>query len=413
MKVLIVGSGGREHALCWKAKRSPQVSRLYAAPGNPGIAEVAECISWDGNVGELADWAKGEGIGLTIVGPEAPLVEGIADVFEARGLKLFGPVQQAAMIEGSKAFAKGLMERFGIPTAKHHTFSDVLSALEYLERVGAPIVVKDSGLAAGKGVTVATSLRQAKQAAANILSGAEPSEIVIEEFLSGPEVTVLAITDGQTIKPLLPSQDHKRLREGDKGPMTGGMGAVCPYPLPAGVLSEVQERVLEPLVEGLRSEGIVYRGVIYAGLILTDEGPKVLEFNARFGDPEAQATLPLLKTDLVELAVAVTEGRLHEMELQWYSQASACIVMAAPGYPEDPHKGLPLSLPEHPPEQVLYFQAGTKLKEGGLMTNGGRVLNVVGLGADLRQALDHAYLGVDAVKFSYAQYRRDIGHKVV
>lgn len=377
------------------------------------MAEIAECIAWDGSVTWLADWAKAEGIDLTLVGPEAPLVEGITDAFEVRRLKIFGPVQRAAMIEGSKAFAKGLMERFGIPTAKHRSFSDALAALEYLEQTGAPIVVKDSGLAVGKGVTVATTLHQAKQAAANILSGAEPGEIVIEEFLSGPEVTVLAITDGQTIKPLLPSQDHKRLQDGDKGAMTGGMGAVCPYPLAPGVLSEVQEQVLKPLIEGLRSEGIVYKGVIYAGIMLTDDGPKVLEFNARFGDPEAQAILPLLKTDLIELALAVAEGRLHQIELEWSNQASACVVMAASGYPDDPHKGLPLSLPEHVPEQVLYFQAGTRMTDGGLVTSGGRVLDVVGLGSTLKEALERVYAGVKAVHFPSGQYRRDIGRKLI
>ncbi|MCX7740395.1 MAG: phosphoribosylamine--glycine ligase [Meiothermus sp.] len=413
MKVLVVGSGGREHAMCWKVAQSPLVTRLYAAPGNPGMAELAECIPWDGHVEQLAEWADQEGIELTLVGPEAPLVEGIADAFLARGLKIFGPVQKAAMIEGSKAFAKDLMARFGIPTARHKTFNDVLDALSYLETMGAPIVVKDSGLAAGKGVTVATNLHQAKQAAANILSGPERAEIVIEEYLNGPEVTVLAVTDGITIVPLLPSQDHKRLLDGDSGPMTGGMGAICPYPLPPGVLTEIVERVLQPLVEGLRAEGIVYQGVIYAGLMLTDEGPKVLEFNARFGDPECQAILPLLKTDLVELALAVVEGRLHELKLEWHPLASACVVMAAPGYPDDPPKGLPLALPQEPPEQVLYFQAGTRRGPEGLLTHGGRVLSVVGLGEDLKKALERAYTGVAAVKFEHALYRRDIGRKVV
>jgi phosphoribosylamine--glycine ligase len=413
VKVLVVGSGGREHAICWKVAQSPLVAQLYAAPGNPGIAEIAECIPWDGSVWQLAEWAEAEGVELTLVGPEAPLVEGIADAFQARGLTLFGPVQKAAMIEGSKVFAKGLMERFGIPTARHKSFSDVLDALSYLEATGAPIVVKDSGLAAGKGVTVATTLHQAKQAAANILSGPEQAEIVIEEFLSGPEVTVLAVTDGITIKPLLPSQDHKRLLDGDTGPMTGGMGAVCPYPLAPGVLTEIVERVLQPLVDGLRAEGIIYKGVIYAGLMLTDDGPRVLEFNARFGDPECQALLPLLETDLVELALAVVEGRLHELEIKWHTQAAACVVMAAPGYPDDPHKGLPLHLPALPPHGVLYFQAGTRKGPSGLLTHGGRVLNVVGLGNDLPGALERAYAGVKAVGFEQALYRRDIGRKIL
>ncbi|MER3462760.1 MAG: phosphoribosylamine--glycine ligase, partial [Armatimonadota bacterium] len=279
MKVLVVGSGGREHALVWKAAQSPLVSKLYAAPGNPGMAELAELVPIT-DVRELAEWAGRNAIELVIVGPEAPLVEGLADRLEERGVKVFGPRQQAAMIEGSKAFAKGLMERYGIPTASYRTFSDPIEALEYLERVGAPIVVKDSGLAAGKGVTVAGALQQAKQAVTNILSGPETGEVVIEEFLTGPEVTVLAVTDGQTIVPLLPSQDHKRLRDGDQGPMTGGMGAVCPYPLPPETLREVQQRVLEPLVAGLRSEGVVYKGVVYAGLMLTPGGIRVLEFNA-------------------------------------------------------------------------------------------------------------------------------------
>ncbi|MBF6592993.1 MAG: phosphoribosylamine--glycine ligase [Thermaceae bacterium] len=412
MKVLLVGSGGREHALCWKAAQSPLVSKLYAAPGNPGMAELAELVPWDGNIAYLADWAFQEGIELTLVGPEGPLVEGIADAFEARGLRVFGPVQRAAMIEGSKSFAKDLMHRYGIPTAQYRTFSDALSALEYLELTRAPIVVKDSGLAAGKGVTVATTLHQAKQAAANILSGPEPAEIVVEEFLSGPEVTVLAVTDGQTIRPLLPSQDHKRLQDGDTGPMTGGMGAICPYPLEGDTLAEIEEQVLRPLVRGLRSEGIVYKGVIYAGIMLTGAGPKVLEFNARFGDPEAQAILPLLQTDLIELALAVVEGRLGELELRWHPGSSACVVMTAPGYPDDPHKGLPLHLPQLPPQQVLYFQAGTRQSQEGLLTNGGRVLSVVGLGSDLAQALERAYTGVKAVQFERAQYRRDIGWKV-
>ncbi|MDX2005702.1 MAG: phosphoribosylamine--glycine ligase [Meiothermus sp.] len=413
MKVLVVGSGGREHAIAWKAAQSHRVSKLYAAPGNPGIAELAECVAWNGDVQELADWAQGERIDLTLVGPEAPLVEGIVDAFEARGLKIFGPVRRAAMIEGSKVFAKDLMERFGIPTARHRSFNDTFAALAYLEQVGTPIVVKDSGLAAGKGVTVAVDLHQAKQAVVNILESPEPAEIVIEEFLSGPEVTVLAITDGVTIRPLLASQDHKRLLDGDAGAMTGGMGAVCPYPLAAGVMTEVRERVLEPLIEGLRAEGIVYRGVIYAGLMLTDDGPKVLEFNARFGDPECQAILPLLRTDLIEVALAVCEGRLDEVELEWDTGASACVVMAAPGYPEDPHKGLPLSLPAEVPPNVLYFQAGTRQGGAGLLTGGGRVLAVVGLGATMQGAIQTANAAVQKVDFPRALYRRDIGKKLL
>jgi phosphoribosylamine--glycine ligase len=412
MKVLVVGSGGREHALLWKAAQSPLVERLYAAPGNAGMEALAERVPWNGEVEVLADWALEAGIDLTLVGPEAPLVEGIADAFWERGLKIFGPTQKAAMIEGSKAFAKGLMERYGIPTARYRTFQDPLLALEYLEEVGVPIVIKDSGLAAGKGVTVAFDLHTAKQAVANILNRAEGGEVVIEEYLEGEEATVLALTDGKTVLPLLPSQDHKRLLDGDQGPMTGGMGAVAPYPMDGATLRRVEEEILWPLVRGLEAEGVVYRGVIYAGLMLTREGPKVLEFNARFGDPEAQAVLPLLQSDLVELALKVAEGRLQGTRLSWREGAAACVVLAAPGYPENPRKGIPLHLPE-PPEGVLVFHAGTRREGGRLVSAGGRVLNVVGLGKDLKEALERAYAFIPRVGFPGAVYRRDIGRKAL
>jgi phosphoribosylamine--glycine ligase len=412
MKVLVVGSGGREHALLWKAAQSPLVERLYAAPGNAGMEALAERVPWNGEVEVLADWALEAGIDLTLVGPEAPLVEGIADAFWERGLKVFGPTQKAAMIEGSKAFAKGLMERYGIPTARYRTFQDPLLALEYLEEVGVPIVIKDSGLAAGKGVTVAFDLHTAKQAVANILNRAEGGEVVIEEYLEGEEATVLALTDGKTVLPLLPSQDHKRLLDGDGGPMTGGMGAVAPYPMDGATLRRVEEEILWPLVRGLEAEGVVYRGVIYAGLMLTREGPKVLEFNARFGDPEAQAVLPLLQSDLVELALKVAEGRLQGTRLSWREGAAACVVLAAPGYPENPRKGIPLHLPE-PPEGVLVFHAGTRREGGRLVSAGGRVLNVVGLGKDLKEALERAYAFIPRVGFPGAVYRRDIGRKAL
>ncbi len=412
MKVLVVGSGGREHALLWKAAQSPLVERLYVAPGNAGMEALAERVPWNGEVEVLADWALEAGIDLTLVGPEAPLVEGIADAFSERGLRIFGPTQKAAMIEGSKAFAKALMERYGIPTARYRTFQDPILALEYLEEVGVPIVVKDSGLAAGKGVTVAFDLHTAKQAVANILNRAEGGEVVIEEYLEGEEATVLALTDGETLLPLLPSQDHKRLLDGDQGPMTGGMGAVAPYPLDPATFRRVEEEILWPLLRGLKAEGVVYRGVIYAGLMLTKEGPKVLEFNARFGDPEAQAVLPLLQSDLVELALKVAEGRLEGTRLSWREGAAASVVLAAPGYPENPRKGIPLYLPE-PPEGVLVFHAGTRREGGRLVSAGGRVLNVVGLGRDLREALERAYAFIPQVGFPGAVYRRDIGRKAL
>jgi len=412
MKVLVVGSGGREHALLWKAAQSPLVERLYVAPGNAGMEALAERVPWNGEVEVLADWALEAGIDLTLVGPEAPLVEGIADDFLERGLRIFGPTQKAAMIEGSKAFAKALMERYGIPTARYRVFQEPLEALEYLEAVGVPIVIKDSGLAAGKGVTVAFDLHTAKQAVANILNRAEGGEVVMEEYLEGEEATVLALTDGTTILPLLPSQDHKRLLDGDQGPMTGGMGAVAPYPLDPATFRRVEEEILKPLLRGLRAEGVVYRGVVYAGLMLTKEGPKVLEFNARFGDPEAQAVLPLLQSDLVELALKVAEGRLQGTQLSWREGAAASVVLAAPGYPENPRKGIPLHLPE-PPEGVLVFHAGTRREGGHLVSAGGRVLNVVGLGKDLKEALERAYAFIPQIGFPGALYRKDIGRKAL
>ncbi len=412
MRVLVVGSGGREHALLWKAAQSPLVRKLYAAPGNAGMGALAELVPWGGEVEALADWAFSEGIDLALVGPEAPLVEGIADAFLERGLLVFGPTQKAAIIEGSKAFAKGLMERYGIPTARYRVFQEPLEALEYLEGVGVPVVVKDSGLAAGKGVTVAFDLHTAKQAVANILNRAEGGEVVIEEYLEGEEATVLAVTDGEEILPLLPSQDHKRLLDGDQGPMTGGMGAIAPYPMPPETLKRVEEEILRPLIRGLRAEGVVYRGVVYAGLMLTREGPKVLEFNARFGDPEAQAVLPLLESDLVELALKVAEGRLAGTRLSWREGAAACVVLAAPGYPEAPRKGIPLEIPE-PEEGILLFHAATRLGERGLESAGGRVLNVVGLGKDLREALERAYAFIPKIRFPGALYRKDIGRRAL
>lgn len=374
------------------------------------MATLATCIPLR-EVAEIADWASHEGVELVLIGPEGPLVEGLADLLLERGIKVFGPTQRAAMIEGSKAFAKGLMLNFGIPTAQYRSFSDRLEALEYLEQAPIPIVVKDSGLAAGKGVTVATTRHQAKLAVSNILSGSEPGEVVIEEFLHGVEVTVLAVTDGESIVALLPSQDHKRLQDGDTGPMTGGMGAVAPYPLDRSTMQLIEQQVLWPLVQGLKAEGVVYRGVVYAGIMLTAQGPKVLEFNARFGDPECQAILPLLDTDLIELALAVADGRLSQMELRWKPGSSACVVLAAPGYPDTPQRGIPLALPAQMPPGVLLFQAGTKELSGHLQSAGGRVLSVVGLGQNLEQAIQTAYQGVEACHFSAAVYRKDIGAK--
>ncbi len=413
----MVGSGAREHAIVWKLAQSSGLSRIYAAPGNPGIAEYAECVPWSGDIDALADWSEKVGIELTIVGPEAPLVAGLADRFRARGLVVFGPTRAAARIEGSKAYAKSLMRRYAIPTAAYRSFRDLRAALAYLDAVGVPIVVKDSGLAAGKGVTVADTLDEARAAVNRVLGEGkldDQSEVVIEEYLEGQEITLLAVTDGRTVRALLPSQDHKRLLEHDQGPNTGGMGAICPLELPEGLAKELEHTVLEPLIHGLSAEGIEYQGVIYAGLILTTAGPKVLEFNVRFGDPEMQVILPLLRSDLLGLARSVTEGRLAHIELAWRRGAAAAVVLAAPGYPMDPREGLPIWLPESPLEGVLYFHGATREEQGGgLVSNGGRILTVVGMGEDLEAALRNAYQGVGAVRSPELCFRRDIGARAI
>ena len=412
MKVLVVGSGGREHALLWKAAQSPRVKRLYAAPGNAGMEALAELVPWNGDVEALADWALAEGIDLTLVGPEAPLVEGIADAFQARGLLLFGPTQKAAMIEGSKAFAKGLMERYGIPTARYRVFREPLEALAYLEEVGVPVVVKDSGLAAGKGVTVAFDLHQAKQAVANILNRAEGGEVVVEEYLEGEEATVLALTDGETILPLIPSQDHTRLLDGDQGPMTGGMGAVAPYPMDEATLRRVEEEILGPLVRGLRAEGVVYRGVVYAGLMLTREGPKVLGFNARFGDPETEVVLPKLTSDLGAGISAILDGETPEFTWD-ESNATLGVVIASNGYPENVIKGARVPEIEVDEDSHVYYAGVASDEHGNLVANSGRVLLVETSAPDIKSAQDKVYAIIDKLELRGLFYRHDIGFKAL
>lgn len=417
MKVLVIGAGGREHALVWKLAQSPQVGKIFVAPGNGGTRELAENLPLgiDKTV-ELADFAGSNKIGLTIVGPEAPLVFGMADYFQSRGLKIFGPTKAAARLEGSKVLAKQMMERFGVPTAGSRIFQEESRALEYLKTVRMPIVVKADGLAGGKGVIVAQTLPEAEQAVNGILGqrifGEAGAQVVIEECLTGEEVSVLAVVDGTHFVLLEPSQDHKRALDGDQGPNTGGMGAYSPVPmLDPPQIQQIRQKIFEPMVRGMAADGTPFVGILYAGLMLTTEGPKVLEFNVRFGDPEAQAIVPRLQGDLAEIMLAAVEGRLDRISLDWDPRFAACVVLASQGYPGRYDMGRPVTgikeaadLPE-----TLVFHAGTKPKGPQLLTAGGRVLSVVGFGNTLEAALGKAYCAVDHVRFEGKQFRHDIG----
>lgn len=419
MKVLIVGSGAREHALAWKVAQSPLVDEVYCAPGNGGTLEVGTNVAIGAEDSEaLADFAAAEGIDLTIVGPEMPLVLGIADVFRRRGLRLFGPSGAAAVIEGEKSFAKNLMKKYGIPTAAFDVFTDVEPALEFLRQHGVPVVIKADGLAAGKGVVVATDATTAEETIIDFLRrgvlGPAGKKIVLEEFLRGREVSAMAITDGKTVLPLAPARDHKRLGDGDTGPNTGGMGAYSPVPDYTPELAQrVEREILRPTVEAMAKEGRPFQGILYAGLMLTEAGPKVLEFNCRFGDPETQVVLPRLKNDLVEVIVSTLEGRLAEVKLQWSEEATVGVVLASAGYPGPVKKGLPITLSESLPEEdgggVHLFHAGTTYQDGQLVTAGGRVLTVVAEGAGLAGARARAYRALEKVEFPGRIWRQDIG----
>ncbi|MDW7650408.1 MAG: phosphoribosylamine--glycine ligase [Bacillota bacterium] len=421
MRILVVGSGGREHTLTWKLMQSPRVQKVYCAPGNAGIATIAECVDLAvDNIQGLVSFALEHEIELTVVGPEAPLTAGIVDAFTAAGLQAFGPDKAAAQLEGSKVFAKSIMEKYQIPTAESRTFTSAEKALAYLREKGAPIVVKADGLAAGKGVVVAQTTAEAEEAVQRIMIkkefGEAGSRLIVEEFLSGEEVSVLAFTDGNTVIPMVSSQDHKAAYDGDAGPNTGGMGAYSPAPvLTPALLAQVEEQILRPTIAGLRSEGIVYKGVLYAGLMITADGPKVLEYNVRFGDPECQAVLPRLKTDLLPIMLDVTSRCLHDTEIEWHDNHTACVVMASGGYPGSYDKGKPISGLKDAAdmEDVYVFHAGTVEKGGKTVTAGGRVLGVTAWGNTLSSALDKAYAAVEKISFAGAQYRTDIGQKAL
>ncbi len=413
MKVLVVGGGGREHAVAWALARSPRVTDVVAAPGNAGIAQFGRCVETDLTPDNLLAVAKRERVDLTFVGPEAPLVDGVVDLFEAEGLRIFGPNKQAAQLEGSKRYAKDFMARYGIPTANYASFREVDEALEHLRAAAYPTVVKDANLAAGKGVTIAQTPQEARRATEEVLTAPGGGEVVTEDFLVGQEVSLLLFTDGETAKPMLLAQDYKQALDGDTGPMTGGMGTVAPAPLLSGAqMEEVTAQIVEPTLRGLREEGVIYKGVLFIGLMLTEAGVKVLEYNVRLGDPETQVVLPLLKTDLVDVLEAVIEERLHEVKLEWSAGHAACVVMAAPGYPGDYPKGLPFNIPPLP-ENVTVFHAGTSLQDGRWVSSGGRVLGVTALADTLAGAVRSAYGAVEKVHFEGAHYRRDIGRRVL
>ncbi len=424
MKIMIIGSGGREHALAWKLAQSKRVTRVIVVPGNGGTDILQKKISAfsptvEGIEGFL-DFALKASIDLTVVGPEMPLAEGIVDKFQAHGLKIWGPSGAAAQIEASKAFAKAFMQRHHIPSGNYAVFSDFMAARQYLYKQPAPVVIKASGLAAGKGVIIPESIHEAEEGLRQVMVerrfGVAGDEVIIEEQLTGPEVSVLAFCDGQTVIPMPPAQDHKRVFNQDFGPNTGGMGAYTPAPIcPPDLLNQIVTTVLQPTIDGLRAEGNPFVGILYAGLMLTPNGLRVLEYNCRFGDPETQAILPLLKTDLLDIIEHSLNGTLSSLKVTWQPGFAATVVLASGGYPGKYDTGKPISgLGEVAQlEDVLVFHAGTKLREGQVVTAGGRVLNVTGLGTDLRQALNKAYQAIKLIRFDKMHYRTDIGAKAM
>ena len=421
MKVLVVGSGGREHAIAWKLLQSPNIDRVFCIPGNGGTATMPNCqnvsLSIDDFEGMLR-FAQVQGIGFTIVGPELPLALGIVDYFQKSEALIFGPTKEGAQIEASKSWAKILMKEANIPTAASATFQSLKAAEIYVQKQGVPIVIKADGLASGKGVTVAMTLKEAFEALEHIFSGqfGDAGEtVLIEEFMIGQEVSVLAVTDGKTIRPLIPAQDHKRLGDGDTGPNTGGMGAYAPAPIASPeLMAKVQTQILEPAIASLRARGIDYCGCLYAGLMITPEGePKVVEFNCRLGDPETQAVLPLLETNLDDLLMACVQGRLANFPpLKWKEQSSVCVVMAADGYPNKVEIGqFVTGLGKAEDRGAFVFQSGTKLKNNALVTNGGRVLGVTALGDNIHNAIANVYSAVDFIAYDGMYYRKDIASK--
>jgi len=420
MKVLVIGQGGREHALVKTLKRSPNVEMVYCAPGNGGIEQDAICIpikesDFHGLVASVQKYQ----IDLTVVGPENPLFDGIVDYFQEHRLPIIGPNQAAARIEGSKSFAKELMAKYHIPTGDYQTFDDAEQAIQYIKEKGAPIVVKADGLAAGKGVVVATTIEEAVMAVQSMMKeqifGTAGQTVVIEEFLEGEELTVMSFVDGEHFLMMEPAQDHKPIFNDDKGPNTGGMGSYSPVPhISTDLLNQVKKQIIQPIVTGMAKEGFPFKGILYTGLIMTKTGPKVIEFNARFGDPETQVVLPRLQTELVDIFEAILNGRLNEIELSWNSQSAVCIILASKGYPREYSKGKKITIKgEHLPQQTEVYIAGAKRENDDLLTSGGRVLGVTALGSTIQEAKNLAYQGIKCIEFEGAHYRTDIANKAI
>lgn len=415
MKVLVIGSGGREHALVWKLKKSPKVDKIYCAPGNAGIGTLAELVDIPAEAAEaLCAFAKEKQIDLTVVGPEGPLVMGIVDLFKKEGLKVFGPNQQCAQLEGSKAFSKDFMKRHHIPTARYEEYTDLEAAKKAVGIYGYPMVIKADGLAAGKGVVIAQDEKEASEALEQMMAekkfGAAGDKIVIEEFLKGIETSILCFVDGKTIVPMASAQDYKRIFDGDQGPNTGGMGTYSPSHIYDEKLeSTVAATILTPIIDGFKKDGLDFRGVLFIGLMITSEGPRVLEFNTRFGDPETQVILTRLESDLMEIIESILEGKLAEQRIQWSQQGTVCVVAAAGGYPESYEKGKVIRGLEEIDEDVVVFHAGTKQSGQEIVTHGGRVLGVTAWGDTVEAARKKAYQNIEKITFEKMQYRKDIG----
>ena len=421
MKVLIIGSGGREHAIAWKVAQNPQVEKIYCAPGNGGIGQVAECVPIGAmEFDKLAAFAKEREIDLTIVGMDDPLVGGVVDVFEKEGLRVFGPRKNAAILEGSKAFSKDLMKKYNIPTAAYENFDNPEEAIAYLkEKAEFPIVLKADGLALGKGVLICNTLEEAEEGVKTIMLdkkfGSAGNTLVIEEFMTGREVSVLSFVDGKTIKTMTSAQDHKRAKDGDQGLNTGGMGTFSPSPFYTKEIDEFcQKNIYQPTVDAMAAEGREFKGIIFFGLMLTEKGPKVLEYNARFGDPEAQVVIPRMKNDMVEVCQACIDGTLDQINLEFEDNAAVCVVLASDGYPVSYEKGFPIEGLENfeGKEGYYVFHAGTALKDGKIVTNGGRVLGVTAKGADLKEARKNAYAATEWIQFKNKYMRHDIGKAI-
>lgn len=418
MNVLVIGRGGREHAIVWALAKSPKVRRLYCAPGNAGIAELAECAPIAENrFDDIARFALERRIDLVVVGPDDPLGAGIVDALEARGLAVFGPNRAAAEIESSKVFMKGLLKKYGIPTAAYETFDRYEDALAYVESRPLPIVIKADGLAAGKGVVVARTREEAvealRRAMVERVFGASGDRVVIEEFMEGQEMSILSFVDGETVRPMVPAQDHKPVFDGDRGPNTGGMGTYAPLPhIPESVVREAVERIIKPTAKAMVAEGRPFRGVLYAGLMVTADGPKVVEFNSRFGDPEAQVVLPLLESDLLDVLLAVVEGRLDRADIRWNDKAAVCVIAASAGYPGDYRKGVPIEGIDRVRDAIV-FHAGTARDGDRIVTSGGRVLGVTALGATIAEARAKAYEQLAHIRFDGMHYRTDIARRAL